>query len=91
MKPPGRDPLVASVADGGRRTRRVGDPFIGGAQHQNLDEFVEHGPVGDAWVVAAQRTSIDAFGNQHGELVPDRFDDRRWQGRREDLRGEKTA
>src|SRR5918995_698395 len=32
---PSRDPLVASVADGGRRTRRVRDPLIGGASTRN--------------------------------------------------------
>jgi hypothetical protein len=59
----------------------VGDPLIGTAEHQDLDELVEDDPVGDALPVAAQRVGVVAFGEQRGDLVPDGFDRPRWQGR----------
>ncbi|GAA3076515.1 hypothetical protein GCM10010467_02940 [Actinocorallia glomerata] len=57
---------------------------------ENLGRF-DHDPVRDAWVVTSQRMRIDVFGNQRSELVPQGFDDRRWQGRHEHLGEEKAA
>ena len=48
------DPLVAAVADGGRRAGLVGDLAVAAAEHQDLDELVEHDPVGHPPTVAAQ-------------------------------------
>src|SRR4029453_1200863 len=52
-----------------------------------LDELVEHDPVGDAGPVAAERVGDLAGGQQGGDLDPEGFQDRRWQGRHETSRG----
>jgi hypothetical protein len=54
---PGADPLVASASQGGRRAGVVGDAAVAAAEHQHLDELVEHDPVSDAGPVAAQRVT----------------------------------
>jgi hypothetical protein len=64
----------------------IGDPAVAAAKHQDLDELVEHQPVPDPWAVAAQRVVDLAGGQQGGELDPQRFQDRRWQGRHETSR-----
>jgi len=71
---PGLDPLVAAVADRGGAAGAVGDRCIGAAEPQDLDELFEDDPVGDPWLVAAQRVRGDidrAVGQQRGELVPE--------------------
>jgi hypothetical protein len=72
-KDPGGDPLVAAVADGGRRAGLVGDLAVATAEHQHLDELVEDDPVGHASPVAAQGVVGvvgAAVGQQCTELVP---------------------
>jgi hypothetical protein len=61
----------------------IGDAAVAAAKDQDLDELVEHHPVGDARAVAAQGMVDLADGQQGGELDPQRFQDRRWQGRHE--------
>jgi hypothetical protein len=48
-----------------------------------LDQLVEDDPVGDALAVAAQRVTDPTAGEQGGDLDPEGFQDRRWQGRHE--------
>jgi hypothetical protein len=81
-KPEG-DPLVTAAAQGSRRAGLVGDAAVAAAEHQDLDELVEDDPVGDAGAVAAQRVVNLAGGQQRGDLDPQGFQDRRWQGRHE--------
>ena len=50
----GGDPFVAAAAQGGRRAGAIGDAAIPAAEHQHLDELVEHDAVGDARAVAAE-------------------------------------
>jgi hypothetical protein len=83
---PGADPLVAPAPQRGRRAGGVGDAPVAAAEHQDLDELVKDDPVGDAAAVAAQRVVHVAGGQQRGELNPQRFQDRRWQGRHESSR-----
>jgi hypothetical protein len=64
----------------------VGDAAIPAAEHRDLDELVEHQPVSDARAVAAQRVGDLAGGQQRGDLDPEGFQDRRWQGRHETSR-----
>jgi len=56
---------------------------VAAAEDQDLDELVEHQPVGDRRTVAAQRVVDVTGGQQGGELDPQRFQDRRWQSRHE--------
>jgi hypothetical protein len=42
----GVDPLVAAAAQRGRRAGGVGVAAVATAEHQDLDERVEHQPVG---------------------------------------------
>src|SRR5215208_2939592 len=51
---PGFDPLVAPTAQRGRRTLLVGDPPVGASKHQNLNQLLEHHPVGYPGSVAAK-------------------------------------
>ena len=53
----------------------VGDPLVGTAEDQNLNELLEDHPVGYAGIVAAQRMGLLPIGKQSGELVPDRVDE----------------
>ena len=48
------DPLIAATAHGGGRAGGIGDLVVGGAQHEYLDELVEHEPIRDPGPVAAQ-------------------------------------
>ena len=80
---PGGAPLVPAAAQRGRRAGVVGDPAVAAAEHQHLDELVEHHPIGDAGAVAAQRMGVGAGGQQRGHLDPQGFQDGRWQGRHE--------
>jgi hypothetical protein len=61
----------------------VGDAAVATAEHQELDELVEHQPVRDAGTVAAERVGVVMGGQQRGELDPQRLEDGRWQGRHE--------
>jgi hypothetical protein len=56
------DPLVAAAAQGGGRADGVGDPAVATAEHRDLDELVEHDPVGNAGPVAAERMGVLADG-----------------------------
>jgi hypothetical protein len=83
---PGGDPFVAAAAQGGGRAALVGDAAVAAADHQDLDELVEHDPVGDAGAVAAERMGVGAGGQQRRHLDPERFEDGRRQGRHETSR-----
>jgi hypothetical protein len=87
----GGDPFIPAAAQGGRRAGVVGDPAVAAAKHQDLDELVEHDPVGDAGAVAAQRMGVLAVGQQRGDLDPQGFQDRRWQGRHETSDGHRAS
>jgi hypothetical protein len=80
------DPLIAAAAQGRGRAGTVGDPAVAAAEHQGLDELVEDNAVGDAGPVAAQRMGVLASWQQGGDLDPQGFQDRRWQGRHETSR-----
>jgi hypothetical protein len=68
-KPQG-DPLIAATVQRGRRAGGVGDAAVAAAEHQDLDELVEHDAVGDAGAVAAERM-VDLTDWQQGvELDP---------------------
>jgi hypothetical protein len=77
------DPLIAAAAQGGRRAAVVGDAAVAAPEHQHLDELVEDHAVGDAGAVAAQWVGVLVGGQQGGDLDPEGFQDRRWQGRHE--------
>jgi hypothetical protein len=82
---PGGDPLVAAAAQGGRRAGAIGDAAVAAAEHQDLDELVEDDAVGDAGAVAAEQVVDLTGGQQRGDLDPEGFQERRWQGRHETL------
>src|SRR5215207_10773377 len=66
-------PLVAPATQSALRARLIGDPPVGAAEHQDLDQLLEDQPVGDAWLVAAERM-IDLSLWQEGlELLPNGF------------------
>jgi hypothetical protein len=75
-KPVGKaqgDPLVTAAAQGGRRAGGVGDPAVAAAEHQDLDELVEHDPVSHARAMAAEWVVDLAGGEQGGDLNPQRL------------------
>src|SRR5215207_4924262 len=76
---PKLDPLVASVAQRGGRTQLIGDPVVGAAEHQYLNELLEDHSIGYAGAVAAQRMVDLSFGQQGGKLLPDRLDEVWWE------------
>jgi hypothetical protein len=77
------DPLVAAATQGRGRAGVIGDPAVAAAEHQHLDELVEHDPVRNPGPVAAERV-LDLTGReQGGDLDPQGFHDGRWQGRHE--------
>jgi hypothetical protein len=80
------DPLTAAAAQGRGRAGTVGDPAVAAAEHQDLDKLVEDNAVGDAGPVTAQRMGVLASWEQGGDLDPQGFQDRRWQGRHETSR-----
>jgi hypothetical protein len=77
------DPLITAAPQRGGGAGVIGDAPVAAAEHQDLDELVEDDPVGDAGAVAAQRMGVGAGGQQHSDLDPQGFQDRRWQGRHE--------
>jgi hypothetical protein len=72
---PAFDPLIAPSTQGGSRARFVGDPPVGAAEDQDLNELLEDRPIGYAGSMAAQGMLDLSFGQQGGELLPDGFDD----------------
>jgi hypothetical protein len=62
------DPVVAAVADGGRRAGLVGDLAVAAAKRQDLHQLVEHDPVGDASPVAATK-GMDWGGRRRGRAA----------------------
>jgi hypothetical protein len=66
----------SGAAQGGRRAALVGDAAVAAAEHQHLDQLVEHDPVSDAGAVAAQGMGVGAGGQQGSDLDPQRFQDR---------------
>src|SRR4029450_11369212 len=79
----GADPFIAAAAQGGGRAGAVSDPAVAAAEDQDLDELVEHDPVRDAGPVAAQRMVDLTSREECGDLDPEGFQDRRWEGRHE--------
>jgi hypothetical protein len=71
----GSNPLVATGADRGGRTGRVGDRLVRTAEAPQLQELVEDDPVADGPAMAAERMVRDAYLplGQCRELVPERF------------------
>jgi hypothetical protein len=69
----------------------IGDAPVAAAEHQHLDELVEHQSVGDAGPVAAERVVDLAGGQQRRDLDPQRFQDGRWQGRHETSDGHRAS
>ena len=67
------DPLVTATAQRARRAGGVGDAAVAAAEHQDLDELVEHDAVSDAGAVAAEWVVDLAGGEQGGDLDPQRF------------------
>ena len=64
----------------GGRARPVGDPPVGAAEHQDLDQLLEDHPVGDAGAVAPERVARQPLRYQGRELLPDGLDEVRWDG-----------
>jgi hypothetical protein len=83
---PGGDPLISAATQGSRRAGGVGDPAVTAAEYQDLDELVEDDAVRDALPMAAERVVDLTGGQQRGDLDPQGFQDRRWQGRHETSR-----
>ncbi|GAA2674172.1 hypothetical protein GCM10010437_013150 [Actinoplanes palleronii] len=80
----GFGPRAQTAANRAIRAALGSDPFVAGAVHQSGDDVLEHDPIRDPPAVAAQRMSWIELGllrTQHGELDPDRFEQRRWQRR----------
>lgn len=77
----GSDPLIATITDGGRRAGRVRGFRVANAVDQDLDQLVEHDPVSDAWAMTSPRVEDLTLRQQRRELVPQGFDDGRWQCR----------
>ena len=69
------DPLVAPTAQGALRASPIGDPFVGAPKHQDLDQFLEDNPVGDAPPVATEWMVGLVFGQEGTELLEDGLDD----------------
>jgi hypothetical protein len=88
---PEGDPLVPPAAQRGRRAGVVGDAAVAAAEHQDLDQLVEHDPVSDAGPVAAQWMGVLLGGQQRGHLDPKGFEDGRWQGRHETSGGHRAS
>lgn len=78
---PSRDPLVAAAEQGGGGAGTVGRPLISAAEDQDLHQAVEDHRVIDARVVAAPRMAALTRGQQREELVTDRVENARWDGR----------
>jgi hypothetical protein len=74
------DPFVASAPEGGGRARSVGYPAVGAAEHQDLYQLLEAGPVGDARPVGAPRVPRFPLRQQDARLLPDELHDVWWQG-----------
>jgi hypothetical protein len=73
------DPLVAPTAqEGARRAQAVGDPPVGAAEREDLNQLLEDRPVRDARSVAAQRVIDVSFGQQGAELSPNGLDEVWW-------------
>jgi hypothetical protein len=58
----------------------IGNAPVATAEHQDLDELVEHDPIGGARPVTAQRVKVGMVGEQGSELDPQRVQDARWHG-----------
>ncbi len=69
------DPCVPAPTQCRRRAGVVGDPLVGAAKDEDLDECVEDEPVGDAGAVAAQRVGHGGRGQELRDLIPNGLDD----------------
>src|SRR5829696_2838509 len=59
---PDLDPLVAPIPQRGGRTQLIGDPMVGTAEHQYLNQLLKYHSVGYARAVAAERMVDLSFG-----------------------------
>lgn len=75
---PAERPPLAGVASG--RAGVVGDLRVRGTEHQDLHELVEDDPVRGPRAVAPQRVRIHDGRDQGMKLVPEGFNDPRWDG-----------
>jgi hypothetical protein len=77
---PARYPLLASIPKRGGRTRLIGDPAVGAAENQDLNQLIEDYLIGDSQAVTAQRVGVHfSFGQQGCELFPNGSDDVWWE------------
>ena len=63
-----RDPAVPVAAD-------IGDPPVRGAEHEDLEQFVEDQSVGHSRTMAAEAVPLRAGRQQGRELVPEGLDE----------------
>jgi hypothetical protein len=66
----GLDPLVASVAQGGSRTRLICDPPVGASKERCLKQLLEEHIIGYAGPMAAKRMISFPFGKAEPQTVP---------------------
>ena len=71
--------LVSPVPKRDGRTLLVGDPPVGAAENQNLNQLLEDHPVGYTRAVTAQGVGHLSFGQEGYELFEDGLDDVRWE------------
>jgi hypothetical protein len=76
---PELDPLIASTAQGALRARIVGDPFVGAAEDQDLNQFLEDHPIWDAGLVATERMVRLSFRQKSAKLLEDGLDEVRFE------------
>ena len=63
--------LASLAAKSALRARPVGDPFVGAAEHQNLNQLLEDHPVRATSPVATEWMVGLVFGQEGTELLPD--------------------
>jgi hypothetical protein len=80
---PELDPLIASTAQGALRARIVGDPFgdpfVGAAEEQDLNQFLEDHPIWDAGLVATERWVRLSLRQKTAKLLEDGLDEVRFE------------
>ncbi len=66
---PELDPPISLAAQGALRAEPIGDPLVGAAEHEDLDQLLEDDPVRDAGFVATARMVGLVLGQQSLELL----------------------
>ena len=80
----GLGPLGQASSDGAIRAPRCSDPFVPAAMDQGRDHMLEHDPVRDPSPVHPDRmgrVELRTLGQESGELLSQRVDQRRWENR----------